>query len=107
MEEFFYIGTQIDEVRLIDLILRRYHTLEALDVLPIEKALRLILTTIEDEVKERYRQEWLHLLPVMVMFQHYMTFDDYYNTCTGKNIDRRPVEEIMQDIQKAHASVKD
>ena len=61
----------------------------------------------EDEQKERYREEWLHLLPAMVFAQHYMTFEEFYNTCTGANIDNRPVDEIIAEIDRKHAEARE
>lgn len=105
MEKFFYIGCQIDEIKLLDLVLRRYHTLDCLKVLDINQFAKLILEAIEQETKEKFREEWLHLLPCMVFSNHYMTFDDYYNTVTGSNIDTRPVDEIIAEIDRKHAEV--
>ena len=62
---------------------------------------------VEEEAKERYRQEWLSLLPVMVFAKHYMTFEEYYETCTGKNIDTRPVDEIIEEIDRKHAEARE
>lgn len=107
METFFRVGCQIDEVKLIDLVLRRYHTLDVLKVLDIDQVLRLLLMAIEDEQKERYREEWLHLIPAMVFAQHYMTFEEFYNTCTGANIDNRPVDEIIAEIDRKHAEARE
>lgn len=106
VEKFFLISCQVDEVRLIDLVLRRYHSLDAMKVLSIDQFIELILLAIESEVKEKYRQEWLSLLPMMLFANHYMTFDDYYETCTGKNIDMRPVEDIIAEIDRKHAEAK-
>ena len=106
MEEFFRLGCQIDEVKLIDLVLRRYHSLDALKVLDISQTLKLLTMAIEEETKDRYRSEWTALLPVMVFANHYMTFEQYYETCTGQNIDNRPVEEIIAEIDRKHAEVR-
>lgn len=106
MEKFFLLGCQVDEVELIDLVLRRYHTLDALKVLDVERVVKLVLKALEDENKERFRAEWLSLLPCMVFTNHYMTFEQYYDTVTGKNIDNRPVEEIIAEIDRKHAEVK-
>ena len=103
MEEFFRPGSQIDEVKLIDLVLRRYHSLDVLKVLDIGQTLKLLNLAVEEEAKDRYRSEWTALLPVMVFANHYMTFDQYYETCTGKNVDTRPVEEIITEIDRKHA----
>lgn len=103
MEEFFYIGCQIDEVKLMDLILRRYHSFECMDILSVEKFCELIILALEQEKRAEYRAEWLVLLPSMISQGKYMSFDDYYDTVTGKNIDMRPAEEIIAEIDKLHA----
>ena len=107
MEEFFLIGCQIDEVKLIDLVLRRYHTLDVLKALDVDQTLRLLLMALEDEAKEQIRDEWLHLLPCMVFAQHYMTFKQYYDTVTGANIDNRPIDEIIAEIDRKHAEARE
>lgn len=106
MEKFFLLGCQVDEVELIDLVLRRYHTLDALKVLDVAQVARLLLKALEEESKEKYRREWLSLLPCMVFSSHYMTFDEYYDTVTGRNIDTRPVDEIIAEIDRKHAEVE-
>ena len=107
MEEFFLLGCQVDEVKLIDLVLRRYHTLDVLEVLSLEQFVKLVLMALEEESKEKYRAEWLSLLPCMIFTNHYMTFEQYYETVTGANIDMRPAEEIMAEIDRKHAEAKE
>lgn len=106
MEEFFLLGCQIDEVKLIDLVLRRYHTLDVMKVLSVEQFVRLILLALDEESKSKYRAEWQALLPCMVFTSHYMTFDEYYDTVTGKNVDLRPVDDIIAEIDRKHAEAK-
>lgn len=86
----------------MDLMLRRYHSLDFMKELSIEGLCRLIILAIEGESKENHRREWLALLPNMVTFGKYMSFDDYYDRVTGKNIDMRPAEEIIAEIDRAH-----
>lgn len=107
MEEFFLIGCQIDEIKLMDLVLRRYHTLDCLKVLSIGQTCELIIKALEDESRELLRREWLALLPVMVLNQNYMTFDEYYEISTGKNVDMRPVDVIIAEIDRKHAEVRE
>lgn len=107
MEEFFRIGCQVDEIKLMDLVLRRYHTLDCMKVLSVEQFCKLIITALEEESREKIRQEWLSLLPMMVIAQHYMTFDQYYDTVTGANVDMRPVDEIIAEIDRKHAEAEE
>ena len=106
MEEFFLLSCQVDEVKLLDLVLRRYHSLDCMKVLDVGKFCKLMLLALDDEVKEIYRREWLSLLPVMVFTQHYMTFNEYFDISTGRNIDMRPVDEIMAEIERKHAEAR-
>ena len=106
MEEFFLLGCQIDEIKLIDLVLRRYHTLDVMKVLSVEQFIKLVLMALDEESKEKYRQEWLNLLPCMIFTSHYMTFDQYYETVTGQNIDLRPVDDIIAEIDRKHEEAK-
>ena len=76
-------------------------------VLSVEQFCRLIIMALEEESREKIRQEWLSLLPMMVIAQHYMTFDQYYDTVTGANVDMRPVDEIIAEIDRKHAEAEE
>lgn len=106
MEKFFYTSIQIDEVKLKDLFLRRYHQIDFVREMELDDLLELINLALEDEKREEKRQEWLHLLPLMITSEKYMSFNDYFDMATGKNIDMRPAEVIMAEIDAAHAKVK-
>jgi hypothetical protein len=41
----------------------------------------------------------------MIDLGKYMTFEDYYDKATGRNIDLRPTEEILAEIEAAHSRV--
>lgn len=73
----------------------------------MDQFIKLVLLAIENDTKDKYRQEWTALLPMMVFAGKYMTFDEYYDTCTGKNIDKRPVDEIIAEIDRVHAEAKE
>lgn len=107
MEEFFYLCCQTDEVKIVDLILRRYGSLECMKVLSFEQFLKLLLLALEEERKQSFREEWLALIPTMVITGHYMKFEEYYDTVTLKNVDMRPTEVIMAEIDEAHEKVKE
>ena len=106
MEGFFYISCQVDEVRLKDLLLRRYHQLDFVKDLSLMDFLELVKLAMEEEQKEKHRQEWLHLLPLMITSGKYMSFDEYFDKVSGRNIDMRSTEEIIAEIDAAHAKVE-
>lgn len=53
----------------------------------------------EQEAKERYFNQWVVQLPVMDK-ENYISFDDYCKKVTGQNIDMRPAEEIMAEVEE-------
>lgn len=106
MEGFFYISSRLDEVRLKDLILRRYHQIDFIYAMDLNEALELISLAIEEETRAEKRQEWLQLMPLMISAGKYIGFEEYYEKATGKNIDLRSNEEIIAEIDAAHAKVK-
>ena len=71
--------------------------------LPIGEFCDLVVCAAENIQKERIRQQWIAALPFMYLKQlKYMSFQDYYDACTGANIDWRPAEVIIQEILDAH-----
>lgn len=104
MEGFFYIGSQLDEVKIKDLLLSRYGTfnleLELMDFCEI------VMLAIEEKKRAEKREEWLALLPLMVTTGKYKSFEEYYDLASGKGIDLRSAEDIMADIDAAHERAK-
>ena len=104
MENFFYIGSQLDEVKIKDLLLSRYGTfnleLELIDFCEI------VMLAIEEKKRAEKREEWLALLPLMVTAGKYKSFEEYYDLASGKGIDLRSAEDIIADIDAAHERAK-
>lgn len=73
----------------------------------IDDALELINLALDDELREEKRQEWLHLLPLMMTTDKYIDFDTYFDKVTGRGIDMRPAEVIIAEIDAKHAAVKE
>ena len=47
------------------------------------------------------------MLPFMSMkMLEYISFPEYINKCSGRNIDMRPVSEIIADIEETHEKAK-
>lgn len=56
---------------------------------------------------DRLRDEWHSVLPYMLMKQlKFMSFDEYKDARTGANIDMRPADEIIAEIEELHRSAK-
>lgn len=66
-----------------------------------------VKAAIEEDEKERIHSQWCSMLPYMSLQRlEYIPFDEYYDKCTGKNIDLRPTEEVIADIMMTHAKAK-
>lgn len=58
----------------------------------------LILKAMEKEREDRIFLQWAAQLPVMAYTGQTVSFSEYKDRVTGANIDRRPVAEIMADL---------
>jgi hypothetical protein len=83
--------------RLDDLLLHRYSNIEYVYRQPIGRAVKLVLTAIEEERKIMLYQQWLMLLTKMTD-ESFVSFEDFYEKAKPKQIDMRPKEEIMNEI---------
>jgi hypothetical protein len=69
----------------------------------IGKFFQFVLNAKEEERKEQVRKQWTAMLPMMSMqYLKYMPFEEYYEKCSGANIDMRSTEEIIADIEETH-----
>ena len=83
--------------------MRRYHDAAYLMSLPFGEFCELALYARKKDQEEEIRQQWVSILPFMYMKRlRYMSFQDYFDGCTGATIDRRPAQEIIDEILKAH-----
>ena len=99
MEKFFQTCSGIDEAEIIDLLLHRYGNLEYIMQLDIETAGIIIAKAREKEKENRYFLQWVVQLPNMTK-DNYLSFDQYMDRVTGRNIDTRPVSECMAEIEE-------
>ena len=58
-----------------------------------------MLRAQEQEREERFFRQWLVQLPFMNE-ENYISFADYAARLTGKNIDTRPAEVILAEIDE-------
>lgn len=68
--------------------------------LDIETGLRLILKAQEKERDERIFRQWVAQLPIMAVADNVISFDDYRDRVTGANIDFRPADDIMEELDE-------
>ena len=99
MERFFRVCEGIDYEEIIDLLLHRYGNLEYIMQLDIKTAMRVIEKAQEKEKENRFFLQWVVQLPNMTK-ENYLSFDQYVDRVTGRNIDKRPVSECMAEIEE-------
>lgn len=104
MEKFFsIIVTDVDEVELKEFLHRRYSNIELILKMNITDFCKFVQIGREKEEEERIHAQWVSMLPLMSMQQlKYMPFEEYKNQCLGKNIDTRPVDEIIKELEDLH-----
>lgn len=103
MGKFFQVIGGFDQVGLTDLLLRRYHDMNYVLSLPFSDFCELAIVASKNMEEERLRAQWNALLPFMaIKWLKWMPFDEYVDGCTGRNIDTRPKEEIIDEILKLH-----
>lgn len=104
MESFFSIALAYDsEVEILEFIYRRYAQADSVLKLPIVAFNGLVQRGKEVEEDERLHRQWVSMLPQMSLGQlKYMSFEEYKNKCLGKNIDLRPNEAIIAELEELH-----
>lgn len=104
MAGFFQVGISFSSVEQIEeLILRRYHDINYILSMSPSRFLRFLHTAIEKEKEETYFSEWINLYPHMAMgLIKFISFNEYVDARTGRNIDMRPTEEIIAEIEELH-----
>lgn len=57
----------------------------------------------EKEQEEALHRQWVSLLPGMSAKEFkYMSFKEYCDMCTGRNIDTRPSDDIIAELEALH-----
>ena len=76
---------------------------DAFLALPTTTGARLLIEAQEAEVRERVRAEWVALLPYLQRGElKLIQFDDYFDQRTGRNLDTRPAEVIIAELEAKH-----
>lgn len=103
MEDFFWACGRFDEIELEDLLLRNYTDMNYVLKMQGVDLIRLVKTAKEREEEEKFRQQWLTLFPYMNMkILEFIPCARYIENCTGKNIDTRPAQVVIQEILELH-----
>jgi hypothetical protein len=69
----------------------------------VGRFIRFVLNAQEMERKDQMRRQWTAMLPLMsIQYLKYIPLEEYYEQCTGANIDLRSNEEIIADIEETH-----
>lgn len=99
MEKFFSACGVIDETELTELLLRRYHTLEFIENMDLNSFCEFIIMARKKDYEDRLYMQWCGMLP---RFEKYMPWNEFYDKMTGANIDLRPTDEIISEIEELH-----
>ena len=99
METFFLTGSCFDETELKELLLRRYHTLDFIKDLEIEEFIKFCNLAKKKEEEDRLHSQWCAMLPP---FAKDIDVEEFRDIATGANIDMRPANEIIEEIEEIH-----
>ncbi len=99
MEKFFSTCGATDETELTDLLLRRYHTIEFIENMDLNSFCSFVKLAKKKDFEERLYMQWCGMLP---RFEEYMSWNEFYDKMTGANIDLRPANEIISEIERLH-----
>lgn len=99
MESFFLAGGSFDEIEIKELLLRRYHTLDFVEEFELLEFIEFINKAREKDLEDKLYMQWCAMLPQM---NKYMPFKEFSDIMTGANIDTRPAEVIIKEIEDLH-----
>lgn len=101
MEIFFQVCVTIDSAEITEFLLRRYGQLEVFYKMPLIDFFAFLKVARNREQDERVYMRWCAMLPSFVD-NKFLDYNYFKELVTGSNIDRRPVEDIIAEIDKAH-----
>lgn len=73
----------------------------------MEQGLELMKKALERARDEQLFQQWVVQLPVMATSGEYVSFEAYRDRLTGANIDRRPMIEIMAELEEVEKELSE
>lgn len=65
----------------------------------LDEMIRFLNLAIQKDQEEKLYMQWCAMLPQM---SKYMTFTEFSDHMTGRNIDMRDTETILKEIEELH-----
>lgn len=85
-------------------MLRRYTNIEYILSMSLDDFMDFLRVAEEADRDQQIQAQWTAMLPLMsAKILKFMSFKEYKEQATGENIDMRPADEIIADIEEAHA----
>lgn len=106
---FYFIGVAHQEDDIIDTLAARYKWSVA-DILDmsIPRLWMMYNKASTEQLRDRIRMQWVVLLPYMSMeMLQFMSFEDYYDAATGRNLDLRPTAAILAEVEEIRKEMRE
>ena len=85
----------------------RYGSIDFVMGMDVDEFFDLVDLAIEKEEEQKLHKQWCSMLPFMSLkMLEYISFPEYIDKCSGKNIDIRPTHEIIAEIEATHQEAK-
>ena len=108
MERFFSLSRGRTEIDILDLIAERYGwTIQQIMETDADLFTGLVVRAINEKRRREAREEWLAALPFMYLkWLKFVSFKDFYESATGANIDLRPSDQILAEVEQIRAEMR-
>lgn len=100
MESFFQASASFNSGELREFLIRRYGQTEIFMKMSVIDFAEFLSEARKQEKEEKYFAEWCALIPRLN--DEYLSFENFKKLRSGANIDSRPAEEILAEIDEAH-----
>ncbi len=102
MEKFFQAcGELLRNKNSEAVILSRLHGIYAeLMHKPFEEGFYYCRQILDEVQNERLYAQWLAYLPMLIQSNKFMSFSQFKEEITGANIDMRPAEDILAEVEE-------
>lgn len=67
---------------------------------PINEGFYYFRQLLDEVLTERLYAQWLAYLPMLIQANKFMSFSQFKDEMTGANIDMRPAEEILAEVEE-------